>query len=127
MLSAYCQWLLVSLFVAGLVASLGCRGDVDPEAETLQQLQKGSADQRWTAALSICEMRPVPESHIKPLITALNDEDLRVRLAAARALGETGIAGQKHVNEFVDAYTHHPDPQVKSVLQQSIDKLNESR
>ncbi len=119
-------WLVVAAaplfwFVAG------CHQELSQDELLIQQLAHMETNERWNAALSIREMRPVRPQFIPPLIQALDDQDPRVRFAAAEALGEVGAEGRPFVNEMAKLSTSHPDSQVRFALQRSLTKISQAQ
>jgi HEAT repeat protein len=113
---------LVAAIVVALIS--GCQKHVDPDEELITQLKDADPRQRATATVIISEMRPVPEKFIKPLIEALHDGDPQVRLAAAQALAETGVAGRPYANEIIKIANEHFDAQTRIALERAIHRIN---
>ena len=119
--------LIAAVVATGLAGCLGCQKNVDPQQELLAQLQHPEPGRRLIAGTSIREMRPVPELFIRPLMEALNDQDASLRCLAAESLGEVGPIGHNYVNELVKIANNHFDHQVREKLQQSIQKISDSK
>jgi len=118
------QLSLLACAALGGAFLLGCQQDVDQEALLLKQLASPKADQRWSAALAIRDSAPVPGIFVPALVKALDDEDPRVRIAAAQALGEAGSNAREQMSALVKLANEHSDVQVRAALSDAVIKIN---
>lgn len=105
----------------------GCYRRPNLEDELLARLSAKAAGERLRAVLSIKDSLPIPERVMPALIAAVNDDDLRVRRAAAETLGWSGTTGKPHLAKLTDLANTHPDAEVRNSLHQAIVKIGESQ
>jgi HEAT repeat protein len=123
-----CRFLAwIAVVAAPVLALAGCGEEIDSDQVVLKQLAHPNADERWNAVLSLRSLEPVPPQFVPSLLKALDDQDPRVRQAAAEALGELGASGRSQLNELTKLSNEHPDAQVRFALQQSVAKINRAQ
>ena len=114
-------------FLLLILLSAGCTADPVYNGKSLyywkQELKSRDATARWRATATFATVGPKARIAIPELISCLEDDEYRVSLEAAIALGNVGPEAREAVPELIK-HLNHPQRKVGDAVAQALKKID---